>query len=100
MSKSPKGDKLTFEEALERVEQTVTRMEDKDLPLEDLIQHYEEGLKLIEHCNQKLAVAEEKITLLTKASDGKIKTATLAPQPPDTTESDTVEKSDSSPSLF
>jgi len=98
MSKSPKGDKLTFEEALEHVEQTVTRMEEKDIPLEDLLQHYEEGLKLIEFCNQKLTAAEEKITLLTKTSDGKIKISTLDPQTPTLPESG--EKSDASPSLF
>ena len=98
MSKSPKGDKLTFEEALERVEQTVTRMEDKDLPLEDLIQHYEEGLKLLEFCNQKLAAAEEKITLLTKTSDGKVNASTLDPQTPASPEAS--EKSGDSPSIF
>lgn len=96
MSKTIKPEcKMTFEEALEKVEQTVFRMEQKDIPLEDLIVQYEEGLKLIEHCQQKLVKAQEKIELLTKAADGKVTLSTLADA-----EQVTEEKPAQSPSLF
>ncbi|MDB1144919.1 MAG: exodeoxyribonuclease VII small subunit [Alcaligenaceae bacterium] len=54
-------EKMTFEEAMKEVEDIVSKMNDKTLPLEESIQAYERGLKLMTLCEQKLAQVEEKI---------------------------------------
>jgi exodeoxyribonuclease VII small subunit len=41
------------------------------LPLEDLIVRYEEGMKLVKICQERLANAERKIEIITRNSAGK-----------------------------
>ena len=45
---------LTFEEGLERLEQIAGQMERNELPLDELLKLYEEGMKLSGELNQKL----------------------------------------------
>jgi len=59
--------KMTFEQALERIEEIVSRIEDGSVPLEESIDKYAEGTKLIDYCRTVLGAAEKKIQLLTKA---------------------------------
>ena len=54
----------TFETAIGRLENLVAEMESEDLPLERLIVNYEEGVKLVKTCQQKLAEAERKIEII------------------------------------
>jgi len=54
-----------FEVALERVEQIVRDLEDGDLGLDQSLQRYEEGVKFLKFCHQRLKDAEQKIELLT-----------------------------------
>ncbi len=54
----------TFETAIGRLENLVEEMEAEDLPLERLIVNYEEGIKLVKTCQQKLAEAEKKIEII------------------------------------
>jgi exodeoxyribonuclease VII small subunit len=56
----------TFESAIGRLESLVEEMEAEDLPLERLIVNYEEGIKLVKTCQQKLAEAEKKIEIIQK----------------------------------
>lgn len=60
-----------FEEAMKRLEDIVQGLESGDLPLEDSIGVFEEGMKLVSFCSKKLEEAEQKVTMLVKASDGK-----------------------------
>ena len=62
-----------FEEALEKLESVVEAMEADDLPLETLLAKYEEGVKLVKICQDKLAEAELKIQQLEKTAVGEIK---------------------------
>ena len=71
MSKGVK-DALTFETALGRLEEIVGQMESAELPLESIIGKYEEGMKLLAFCEQKLEAAEKKIELLTRDKSGKV----------------------------
>jgi len=59
--------KMTFEQALERIEEIVSQIEDGSVPLEESIDKYAEGTKLIDYCRTVLGAAEKKIQLLTKA---------------------------------
>ena len=69
---SPKA-AVPFEEALQKLETIVTAMESGDLPLENLIARYEEGVKLAKVCQDKLAEAELKIQQLEKTAVGELK---------------------------
>ena len=62
-----------FEAALEKLESVVEAMEADDLPLETLLAKYEEGAKLVQICQEKLAEAELKIQQLEKNETGEMK---------------------------
>jgi exodeoxyribonuclease VII small subunit len=64
---------LPFEEALKKLESIVEAMESDDLPLETLIKRYEEGVRLAQLCQAKLAEAELKIQQLEKDAAGELK---------------------------
>ena len=46
--------KKSFEEALAKLEQITKKLEEGDLPLEDSLKYFDEGVKLAELCNSKL----------------------------------------------
>ena len=58
--------KLTFEQALAKLEEIVSQIESGQVPLEESIAKYAEGTKLVDHCRKILDAAEKKIKLLTK----------------------------------
>ncbi|MDR2462892.1 MAG: exodeoxyribonuclease VII small subunit [Verrucomicrobiales bacterium] len=70
-------DSLTFENAIARLEEIVERMESAELPLDHVISSYEEGMKLLAFCGEKLAAAERKIELLTRDKTGKLRRGEL-----------------------
>ena len=61
---------MSFEEAMKELEAVVGRLESGDVPLEDSIKLYERGAALKDHCQKKLAEAEEKVALITTDADG------------------------------
>lgn len=63
-------DAMPFEQALERLESLVAKMETGRLPLEELMTDFETGSRLVNACRGKLDVLERKIELLTR-DDGK-----------------------------
>ena len=64
---------MSFEDAMKELEAVVNRLESGDVPLEDSIKLYERGAALKEHCQKKLAEAEEKVAQITLDGDGKPK---------------------------
>lgn len=70
MTEEPKAP--TFEAALVKLEQIVQRLEKGELPLEESLVLYEEGVKLSRLCHAKLEEAEGKIELLLKDSRGEL----------------------------
>jgi exodeoxyribonuclease VII small subunit len=62
-----------FEEAMKRLEEIVQSLDSGDLPLEDSIKIFEEGMKLVGFCNTKLEEAEQKVSLLIKEGNGQLK---------------------------
>jgi exodeoxyribonuclease VII small subunit len=65
-----------FESALARLEEIVKKLEKGDLPLEQSLKLFEEGVKLARVCNKRLEEAERKVEILLKDKEGK-----LAPKP-------------------
>lgn len=61
---------LSFEEALQRLEEVVEQLENGDIPLEQSIELYQEGVLLARHCDQKLKQVQQKIEILIE-KDGK-----------------------------
>jgi exodeoxyribonuclease VII small subunit len=62
---------LNFERAMDRLEAIVEQMESGKLPLEELIVRYEEGMKLVKICQERLANAEQKIEIIARNTAGK-----------------------------
>ena len=73
------GSDVPFEEALKKLETLVEAMESGDLPLESLLEKYEEGSRLVKICQAKLEEAELKIQKLEKSGSGEF---ILKPQDP------------------
>ena len=63
----------TFEESLKQLETIVGQLERGDLPLEDSIKMFEEGMRLSAQCKQELDTAESKVQILLKQRDGSMK---------------------------
>jgi exodeoxyribonuclease VII small subunit len=60
-----------FEEALAELEQLVEAMEQDQLPLETLVEHYEKGSRLLARCEAVLKSARERLELITlEGADG------------------------------
>jgi exodeoxyribonuclease VII small subunit len=60
-----------FESALDRLEEIVEQMESGKMMLEELIVRYEEGMKLVKVCQERLASAEQRIEIITRNNAGK-----------------------------
>ena len=67
-----KEPKLTFEQALERLERIVAEIEQGEVSLEQSIEKYAQGIKLVEQCRGILDSAERKIQQLARKQDGQV----------------------------
>lgn len=68
--------KERFEDALAKLEKIVSKLEEGDIPLEDSLKLFEEGIRLSRLCHQKLEEAEKRVEILLQDENGVIK-----PQP-------------------
>jgi len=74
MSKEQKDlQALSFEQAMDKLETIVTRLESGDVPLEQAIDLYQEGMQLSRLCDQKLTQVERKIEMLVEEEEGLVK---------------------------
>jgi exodeoxyribonuclease VII small subunit len=64
--------KLSFEAALQELEQVVARLESGAVALEESIAIYARGAELRRHCEEKLKAAEEKVARIAQGPDGAI----------------------------
>lgn len=69
--------KISFEDAMMKLDDTVRQLESGGLPLDESIRVFEEGIKLIKICNEKLEAAEQKVRLLTENADGSVTDASF-----------------------
>src|SRR5436309_2043132 len=68
---------IKFEDALHRLEQIVDRLEAGNLPLEESLKVFEEGVGLARRCARYLEDAEKRIELLTRDENGLLRTEPL-----------------------
>ena len=59
-----------FEKAFQQLEKIVQRLESEELPLDESLQLFEEGIGLSRFCNQKLEEVEKKIELILADAKG------------------------------
>lgn len=65
--KDKKLEKMTYEEAINRLEGLVRRLEDAEIPLEESLTAFQEGIALSHYCREKLAEIEYKVEYLLKS---------------------------------
>ncbi|RME31990.1 MAG: exodeoxyribonuclease VII small subunit [Candidatus Zixiibacteriota bacterium] len=68
--RTPKIEKLGFEDAIERLEELIEQIESGEIGLEESLKRYEEGSALIKRCRSILDDAHQKIYELTASPDG------------------------------
>ena len=61
---------INFEEAILKLENEVKKLESGNMSLDDSIASFEEAVKLVRLCNQRLESAERRVRLLTEGRDG------------------------------
>ena len=64
--------KLSYEQALARLEQIIRAMESDKIPLEDSLRMYEEGVSIVRRLSAELDEAERKIKILQQNAQGEI----------------------------
>ena len=69
----PRKKEMSFESALERLEEIVESMESGEASLSDLLQKYSEGVELSKFCMAALDRTEQAMDLLIKESKGNFK---------------------------
>lgn len=65
-----KNNKITYEEALLKLEEITSMMENSDTPLEKTASLYKEAIELALICSEKLTAIEGEISVLKKEADG------------------------------
>src|SRR4051794_27521052 len=71
MAGPTKKSEVSFETAMERLEKIVEEMESGQMLLEDLLVRYEEGMKLVKVCQDRLAHADQKFQIIARDHAGK-----------------------------
>lgn len=60
------SEELTYEKAVQRLEEILALLEKNEISLDESIKLFEEGTKLTAFCNEKLENAKQKITEISK----------------------------------
>jgi len=76
-------EKLTFEQALAKLEEIVSAIEEGEVPLEQSIDKYADGVELVKQCRQILDRAEKKIQLLGRGEGGQLEVTGELDEPAD-----------------
>jgi len=71
MAKEKKQAEQNFEALLKRLEEVLDSLEHGDLPLEQAMAAFEEGVRLVRACHQKLDEVERRVELLLKDDAGR-----------------------------
>lgn len=69
----------SFEESISKLEEIVERLEKGELPLEESVKLFEQGVKLSTACKDELDRAEGKVQMLVKQRDGSLAAEPLPP---------------------
>ena len=56
-----KSKTATFEEKIDRIEEILELLDSSDIPLDEMLRNYEEGMIIVKECRKFLEAAEQKI---------------------------------------
>ncbi len=70
---------LTFEDAMKRLQEIVTYLENGEVPLDKSLAAFEEGVRLVKFCNEKLENAEKTVKLLAVSENGEVTEGEMPP---------------------
>jgi exodeoxyribonuclease VII small subunit len=62
--------RVGFESSLRELEDRVRRLEAGDIPLEDALRLFEEGVSLARACHEQLEAAEQRVAALVRGGQG------------------------------
>lgn len=62
---------LSFEEAMESLEAIVSSLESERMPLEEMVQSYERGARLLSQCRSRIESARQRVEMITADLDGR-----------------------------
>lgn len=62
-------DKLSLEQTFELLEGTVVRLESEEITLEESFAAYEEGMRLLKHCNDSIDRVEKQVLMLSSEGE-------------------------------
>ena len=71
MTDVKKNENMTFEEAMKGLESIVSKLEEGDVPLEQAINYFQEGMALSKTCHEKLQTVEKQMDFILK-EDGEL----------------------------
>ncbi len=74
------AEKPGFESALEQLEQRVRKLEGGDVPLEQALELFEEGVALARTCHEQLEAAESRVAALSRGPAGVREQALAEPE--------------------
>ncbi|MBR6771359.1 MAG: exodeoxyribonuclease VII small subunit [Lachnospiraceae bacterium] len=60
---------LTLEEAFEKLEETVEKLEAEEITLEESFQIYQQGMKILKYCNDKIDRVEKRVLRINEDGD-------------------------------
>ena len=60
---------LHLEELFARAETLIGRMEEPELPVEEALAAYEQGMKIIQACNSRIDQVEQKMLVMNEAGE-------------------------------
>ncbi len=63
---SQKSKKLNLEQSMTELEEIVSKLEQKEVSLEESINFFEKGVKLYKQCQEAIGLAEKKISVLSE----------------------------------
>ena len=69
-----------FEKSFQELESIVKRLESEELPLDEALHLFEEGIRLSRFCNQKLEEVEKKIELILADAKGQPRVEPFEPE--------------------
>ncbi|AFM01226.1 MULTISPECIES: exodeoxyribonuclease VII small subunit [Desulfitobacterium] len=63
---------LSFEEGIEHLERIVRELEQKEVPLEQALNLFRQGIELVQNCNNQLDYAEKQMQILLENPNGEL----------------------------
>ncbi len=78
--KKKKGEDISFEVSLKKLEEIVEELEKGELNLDEALKLYEEGMDFSDRCLEKLNESKQKVEKLTKEGDKKYRTEPFSMQ--------------------